>query len=269
MPHAITCPQCNGPITPHRFARSIVCPYCGNTVALDETLVQADNFHEAFRIWNDPVSYGISSWVSLGNSHWTLDRHLAQGSISDVYAGRRARWPTELVILKLLRDPKDRELFDNEWMAVQTLQKSSAPGADMFTRLIPQPVIHGDSTDGAFVGRRVNVFRWASGFHHTFEDVRQTYPDGIPPQASIWVWRRILEVLTFIHASGMVHGAVLPAHLLVQEGEHGVRLVGYSFAGKPGEKLRSCSLRCGSILSNTGTALVNADPADGPGDERA
>ena len=239
MPYAITCPQCNGPITPHRFARSIVCPYCGNTVELDETSVLAETFHEAFRIWNDPASYGISSWVSFGDSHWTLDKHLARGSISDVYAGWRARWPTELVILKLLRDPKNSNLFDNEWAAIQTLQKSTASGADTFTRLIPQPVLHGDSTGGAFVGRRVTIFRWASGFHHTFEKVRQAYPDGIPPQASIWVWRRILEVLTFIHNSGMAHGAILPAHLLVQEGEHGVRLVGYSFAGRTGEQLRS------------------------------
>ena len=36
-----------------------------------------------------------------------------------------------------------------------------------------------------------------------------------------------------------MHGAVLPSHLIIQENEHGVRLVGYSYAGHPGEKLRS------------------------------
>lgn len=241
MPQAITCPQCNGPITPHRFARSIVCPYCGNTVELDEAIVSAATFHEAFRAWNDPASYGISSWASLGDSHWAVERKLAQGTRSDVYAARRARWPTELVVLKALRDAKDRELFDNEWTAIEALQKSSAQGADLFTRLMPQPVKHGDCTGGAFVGRRVSVFRWASGFHHSFEVVRETYPDGIPPRASIWVWRRILEMLTFIHNSGMAHGAVLPAHLLVQQGEHGVRLVGYSHAGWWGDRLRPVS----------------------------
>lgn len=241
MPHAITCPQCNGPITPHRFARSIVCPYCGNTVELDETIVSVETFHETFRAWNDPASYGIASWVSLGGSHWAVERQLAQGTTSDVYAGRRARWPTELVILKVLRDAKDWDLFDNEWTAIQSLQKSKTQGAHVFTRLMPQPVAHGKCSDGDFAGRRLTVFRWASGFYHNFEDVRQAYPDGIPPRASIWVWRRILEMLTFIHDSGMAHGAVLPAHLLVQQGEHGVRLVGYSHAGGLGEKLRPVS----------------------------
>jgi hypothetical protein len=155
-----------------------------------------------------------------------------------VYAGRRARWPTELVLLKILRDPKNTSLFGNEWNVIQTLQESSAPGAAVFSRLIPQPVKRGKITAGPFTGQRVNIYRWASGFKHTFSDVRKAYPQGISSRASIWVWRRILETLSFIHASGMVHGAVLPVHLLVQENDHGVRLVGYSQAGWLGEKLR-------------------------------
>jgi hypothetical protein len=74
--------------------------------------------------------------------------------MADVYAGRRARWPIELVLLKVLRQRQDADLFDNEWNALQTLQKSAAPGVDTFTMLIPQPIIHGDLTGGAFAGRR-------------------------------------------------------------------------------------------------------------------
>ena len=39
----------------------------------------------------------------------------------------------------------------------------------------------------------------------------------------------------------MAHGAILPAHLLIQENEHGVRLVGYTCAGQLGENLRAIS----------------------------
>ena len=241
MEHAITCPQCNAPLAPHRFARSVVCSYCGATVQLDESSLSASLFHKAFRSWNSPESYQVPSWLSIGESHWAIGEHIARGDISDVYFGQRARWPTELVILKLLRDPGDTGLFDNEWEALQTLQRSEAPGADIFTALIPQPVTHGNITAGSYAGQRVNIYRWTSGFHHTFEEVLHAYPQGIPPRASIWIWRRILEVLSFIHNSRMVHGAVLPSHLLVQENEHGVRLVGYCAAGHFGEKLRDIS----------------------------
>lgn len=241
MEHAIMCPQCNAPLAPHRFARSIVCSYCGATVQLDESTVSAATFHKAFRVWNSPESYQISSWVSIGESHWALDKCIAHGDISDVYTGQRARWPTELAIVKLLRDRQDAALFDNEWEALQALQRSQAPGADTFTTLLPHPIINGKITAGPHAGKHVNIFRWASGFRHTFDEVLRAYPQGIPPRASIWIWRRILEILSFIHNSGMVHSAILPSHLLIQENEHRVRLVGYSSAGRFGEKLRTIS----------------------------
>ncbi len=234
--HAVMCPQCGAPLAPHRFARSIVCSHCGATVRLDESSVSASRFHEAFRVWNSPESYSLPSWVTVGDRNWALGEFIAHGEISDVYAGRRARWPTELVLLKLLRDCDDVALLINEWTSLQTLQQSDAPGADTFTMLLPQPVIHGDAAAGPFAGRRVSVFRWVSGFRYTVDQVLRVYPQGIPPRASIWVWRRILEVLSFIHASGMAHGAVVPAHLLVQENEHGMRLVGYGRAGRLGQK---------------------------------
>jgi len=238
MEHAIMCPQCNAPLAPHKFARFVVCSYCGATVQLDETSVSAELFHKAFRAWNSPTSYSITSWFSVGNSHWMLDQLIANGDISDVYLGQRARWPTELAIIKLLRDRQDASLFDNEWDVLQKLQRSDAPGAETFTTLIPQPILCGEITEGLSLGQRVNVFRWASGFHHTFEEVRQAYPQGIGAQASIWVWRRILEMLSFLHNSGFVHGAVVPSHLLVQDNDHGIRLVGYGAAGRLGETLR-------------------------------
>lgn len=247
MERALMCPQCNAPLAPHRFAQSVVCSYCGATVRLDLSIVSAATFHEAFRVWNSPKSYQIASWDSIGANHWELDKCIANGDISDVYIGQRARWPTELVIVKLLRDRKDIELFNNEWDALQMLHRSDAPGADAFTALIPQPVMRGDITTGSHAGMRANIFRWRSGFYHTFEEVKQAYLHGIPPRASIWIWRRILEVLSFIHRSGMVHGAVLPSHLLIQENEHGVMLVGYGSSGQIGEKFRTRSSRLESF----------------------
>jgi len=244
MEHAIMCPQCNAPLTPHRFARMAVCAYCGATVQLGEEIISTKKFHDAYRAWNSPQSYQIASFVSIGDRHWAIDRFLAHGRSADVYAGRRARWPTELVILKVLRESADADLFENEWNAIKKLQKSEAPGANTYSMLIPQPVMHGVSTDGSFTGKKVNIYRWASGFQHTFEDVIRAYPQGIPPRASIWVWRRILEILSFIHASGMAHGAVLPSNLLVQKNDHGIRLVGYSLAGRKGEKV--------SFIENSG-----------------
>src|SRR3954452_4779414 len=257
---ALKCQQCNAPLAANRFARSATCPFCGSTVMLGEATVPASRFRDAFRAWNSPESHGFRHWISLGDRHWATGALIAQGEVSDVYAAARARWPTERVLLKVLRDPRDAAGFDREWEVLTRLQESTARGAEVFAARLPEPVARGEITGGARVGDRAMVFRWASGFTHTFEDVRRAFPHGIEPRASIWIWRRMLEALAFVHASGFVHGAVLPPHLLVEEGEHGVRLVGFRAADRAGSPLR-VSAGCEPFYPREALAAAELDPA--------
>lgn len=230
--HALICPQCKAPLTAHRFAKSAVCSFCGTTVFLEETNITSEQFQEAFRFWNAPESYALTSWITLGIRNWVLEKQIAHGESTDVFIGRLARWPTELVLIKILRKTENEHFLDVEWETLHQLLRSRATGADVFSRMIPQPVVYGKATGGAFSGSKTLILRWESGFHHTFEEVCRHYPEGIPARASIWVWRRILETLAFLHDSGYVHGAIVPAHLLVQQNDHGVRLVGYGRSGR-------------------------------------
>jgi len=233
----LECPKCGAPLAPARFARSVVCSFCQSTVQVDPSAVSAALFREALVAWNSPETHGYTSFLSIGHSHWATRRFIARGDISDVYLAERARRPTERVLLKLLREPVHDPLFDREWEVLGKLQQSDSPGAALFTTLVPQPVVRGLIDYGPYQGRRAMAFRWATGFCETLEGVRRAYPQGIDPQISIWMWRRILELLTFLHRSGVVHGAVLPPHILVEDGEHGIRLVGYSAAGESGTPL--------------------------------
>jgi hypothetical protein len=239
MERAFKCPQCNGPLAPSRFGRSVVCSYCGATVQLDEASVSAAAYREAFRTWNSPASHGYTAWVSIGTGHWAPGGRLGHGEISDVYRAERARWPSERAVLKVLRDRSDLSVFDHEWEVLRELQRSEARGAEAIVSRVPQPIVYGDIEAGAWTGARAMLLRWAHGFVHTLEAVARAHPAGIAPRASVWVWRRVLETLSFLHASGMVHGAVIPPHLVVQAGEHGVRLVGFGHAERVGSRLRA------------------------------
>ena len=240
---ALTCPQCNGSLSPSKFARMIVCPYCGTTVQLADEAVSAAVYREAFTAWNSPAAVSGAPTVRIGGGWWALEGFIARGEIADVYAARRARWPTERAVVKFLRDKRDADLFDREWQAVALLRDAEVPGAETFSALIPQPIAHGDVAEGPHAGGRASVFRWTVGFRHTLEDVRQAYPKGIEPRPSIWIWRRILEILSFVHAARLVHGAVLPPQILIQENDHGVRLVGFSCAARIGKKLPAADTR--------------------------
>jgi serine/threonine protein kinase len=256
---AIICPQCNGSLQPSRFARNTICPYCGTTIQMDEDSVSASSYHEAYKIWNSPANFPAASLCRIGDSHWSLDGWIARGESSDVYAARRARWPTERVVLKILREKRDSDLFDREWKVLEELQTSEVSGAEILSRLIPQPVVHGEIREGLHKGKPAMAFRWGGGFHHTLEDVQRTFPKGIEPRPSVWIWRRILEILSYIHASGYVHGAILPPQLMIQENDHGMRIAGFSCAVRIGKKLPAANARFESFYPASmleGTALV-------------
>ena len=255
MEHALICPQCKAPLTAHRFARSATCAYCGTTVFLDESSVSAEGFREAYQYWNAPENYGVFSYLSQGGRHWVLEKLLAQGEASDIYSSKLARWPTELVLIKILRDNNDVPFLQREDITLQALIHSQARGAAHFSRLVPQPVVLGTVTGSAHHGRMVSILRYESGFKHTFVDVKRAYPDGIPARSVIWIWRRLLELFSFMHRSGFAHGAVLPEHLLVQQNDHGVRLVGYGRSGRLGEPLPGMRPGCERYYPLSGNSI--------------
>ena len=75
------------------------------------------------------------------------------------------------------------------------------------------------------IQKRVNTFVLPSGYY-PLSLVSKRYPklDG---RHIGWIFRRLLMGLNFIHDQGIVHGAVLPSHILINPETHGVMLVGW------------------------------------------
>jgi len=226
----LKCPQCNGSLHPSRFARSVRCPYCGSTIMLDPDAVDVAIFRKASRQWNSECREAGS--FEIDGLVWNPGVLVARGEHCDLYRCRRARWPTEIVLIKVLRSRDDLVFLEREWTCLEKLYRVRA--GHRLTSRMPRPVCRGRVNGGVLSGREASVMSWAWGFRHDFDRIRGVFREGIDARISVWMWRRILEILTILHSENLSHGAVIPPHLLVEENEHGVRLVGFGRSGPEG-----------------------------------
>jgi hypothetical protein len=225
----LKCPGCGAKLPlPSAPNGILVCEYCGAMVSASGAAVWPMPARPA----DDPPFAPDRPRVTVAGTRYVLLGRLGRGDGSDVYLARRDARITELVVLKVARALQDSDLVAREYEVLEELNRSTAQGAEHFSRLLPQPVAQGPVKDPVGGSRAAAVYRWSSGFQHTLTEVREVYPGGVDPRAAVWMWKRVLELLGFVHRGGFVHGAVLPPHLLVHPRDHGVILVGWSCAGR-------------------------------------
>ena len=229
---ALSCPACGAPLPPNARRAVVVCPFCKAAVTDDGPVIFAASFRQALAERETAVVDGRRRVRIAGVPYGVIGR-LAMGDSADVFLAERAHPVTERVILKVLRSSVDLDLFEREWGALEALHASDSAGAAQFTRRLPGLVARGRIEGGDM---QAQVHRAASGFVDTMEDVMRAYPRGVDGRHAVWMWRRVLEMLGWVHRAGFAHGAILPAHLLVHARDHGVMLVGWSCAARLGER---------------------------------
>jgi serine/threonine protein kinase len=169
---------------------------------------------------------------------------LAQGDLCNLY---RCTYDLDgkpvAAILKIARDPADNDLVANETRVLRHL--SASPSFDTYRPYIPALVeaFRYQHNTGAMF-RQANVLRFVDGLY-SLAEVARAYSDGVNPRDVAWIWRRLLVALGFLHRSGVIHGAILPPHVLIQPEQHGMTLADFAYAliGPPesGERIGAIS----------------------------
>lgn len=238
----LRCPGCQAPLTPpSRFASSMTCGYCGGHVELVEGGVDSARFQEALEQWNAPPT-GVAK-VSFAGTHWLLGPRLARGESAEVHYAARARRPTQFAVLHVAQDEAGDAALQRTLRTLTSLGGSKALGG-MLTGRVPLHLYEGLLLEGPQAGRLAAAFVWRPGFRYTLRDVRERLGRTLNAHQAIWAFRRICETLTAMyrtgwvqHRTGWVHGAIRPEHVLIEDGEHGVALVGFGSSGAEGERL--------------------------------
>ncbi len=135
------------------------------------------------------------------------------------------------VLIKIPRDPSVNDLMERECTALRLMRDDGDPRHLPYVPRLLENLRHRDETSG--VERRVNVLTRLDGFH-SLAEVRAAHPGGVDPRDAAWMWRRLLVALGFAHQAGVLHGAVLPEHVLIHPEEHGLVLLDWCYSVRSG-----------------------------------
>ncbi|MFE3192814.1 hypothetical protein ACFXHA_27650 [Nocardia sp. NPDC059240] len=153
----------------------------------------------------------------------------ATGSVADVYLSGSDR------VVKIPRRAAANRLLSGERNALRDLARVTGehPWLRPYFPELVDTVDHLDSATGEH--RTVNVLAALTDRFVTLEDIRAAYPGGLDPRDYAWMHRRLLRCLAGTERAGWVHTAISPANVLVHPRQHGIVLVGWSFATRPGQ----------------------------------
>lgn len=135
-------------------------------------------------------------------------------------------------LLKVVSDPEDNDLLDREAEILRELWSSPVEGTGHFTRYLPRLVAGTQMSDG----RAVNVLASGEGTFDKYvslDEIIRAYPNGYPKNPArhmIWQAKRLLEVLSWVHRNGFVHGGVLPPQIMYREKDHAGMLCNWCYA---------------------------------------
>lgn len=210
-----TCPRCffTGTL-PDAFK---FCPRCG--------------LPDARQTANDAAPM----YIAVGAHTFMIHDRIAVGSICNLYRCRFDEAGEEVEgIFKITRDARGNGMVANEAAILRKLH--GGDGAGKHTSFLPAVVdsfpVGEDITAPA---RQANVLRPDKEIHspgelYSLAEVRTQYTNGLDPRDMAWIWRRLLTILDFVHAQGVVHGAVLPQHVMIEPREHKLVLIDWCCA---------------------------------------
>jgi hypothetical protein len=156
---------------------------------------------------------------------------LASGDLADVFL---AQADGANYVLKVCRANRGDPLLVGEHRCLQLLARRS--GDRRYREYLPSPVESFVAT-GELAGRQINVFTHRAGFR-TLDEVREKYTAGLDARHLAWLFKRMLVAAGFAQQCGIVHGALLPPHLLIHAENHGLQLVDWTHQVKIGQRLR-------------------------------
>lgn len=173
---------------------------------------------------------------------YVVSTRIESGELCEVYGAKDEKGND--VVLKVTRNPANNDLVTNEAERLRWLREEAPTRKLNVMAHLPTLLDSFELKQGA-ASKRVNVFPHLDGYY-TLEEVMENYPEGLDIRDAAWMFNRLLGALVCIQQAGIVHGAVIPSHIMVcpdKPDVHNGVLIDWSYAVKTGETISAVSTK--------------------------
>lgn len=245
---ALNCPQCSAPLPRVAIWRAVKCGSCGALITRNESMVLRDSFRKAHA--RAQQEFGAAGGdLECGGERYRLMEHLGKGEFSEVYRAQRVGGIPFLATIKVSSASGAAGHYAREAEVLTDLRDhTNEAGRAFCAQNMPLVIAQGPVKDSP--GKHALVMHHEPGYWGSLAALQARFPQGVDPRHAVWIWRRMLDVLNFIHLGDWAHGDVRPEHALIHPEYHGVRLIGWASAiqyPESEEKVRDMQ-RCARII---------------------
>ena len=204
-----------------------------------------DTATEAFRLvqyWyagaQRKVNEGRPSLIEITSQRhrYSGDQPSLAGDLCDLFPAQTENGVA--VLLKVVRNPANADLLQAEVNSLKQLDQ--ALGGQPLRAHVPTLIETIQIEDAGAVPHRTNVLR-REDEGVRMADIIAAYPLGIAAADMAWMFNRLLAALAVTHAQGIVHGAVVPAHLLLRLPDHNGVLIDWCYSVPNGQPIAAIS----------------------------
>lgn len=162
---------------------------------------------------------GSAAEILIGK--WSISQPFTRGDIADLYITK------DLAVFKIARSERDNDLMLQEKTVVNLIHSSKD---EKFPLYVPRVI---ESFKAS--GRVTNVLEYADKYVSLEEIWQRCGP--LDFRHIVWMMNRLFSALGFIHRLELVHGAIVPTHLLYNPTNHTMQLVDWCYSTKIGGKV--------------------------------
>lgn len=199
-----------------------------------------DLFIQINKLWSKALykfragTYGNTTTIPIGDdviisskdNDYEISGSFDTGNLCNVYYD-------SCYVIKIAKNHKDNELLDREKEVLDIFKECDD---DILLSTTPKLVESFDIQNASKEKLRVNVLDYYRDYY-PLSKIKEKYPNGLDPRHIIWIWKRLLMTLGFVHNANIIHGCINLDNILINPANHSIMIIDWCYSVNTGSPL--------------------------------